>query len=1017
MPTLQPLTGGLRTRPSLATMTAVFLGLFLSASPATLQAQRVTVLSHALALVNTGDSSAPVDAGALPTSQPMQVTLRIAPTPDRVAALDQLLTDQTTSTSQSYHHWLTPQQFATTYGATDDQITTLTTWAQSQGLTVQDISAGKTRLTLSGTTGQVQQAFAVSLHHYLVSGTLHFANTSQPTVPAAIAPLVASISGLDDLPSPATAATLNTPTAINRSMLATATGSAPGTGNGTSPTADPLSTAASTVDANTTSVLTFSTSACSTDFAQSDIAAYQAIFRQANAQGITVLATSSCGTRSTGSFPASLPEVTALTTDPTTSSFVAIAPRPAWQVAPGLPADGNRYEPDLTTTSVAAFNQTLTTILQQSGGRQGNINAILYSLATSPGLYTQPDGAPAGTWEPSTGLGTVDLTVLAKVFPRTTGTFATTTSLSSSSYAVTYGQPFTLTSKVLAPTYTTANPTGTVTFVSSTQGTLGSGTIDTSGTASLVLNTPLNVGTYSIVANYSGDTNYAASSSAPPIILTVSIANATLTASISPVTGLPYGSTATVTATVTLPSSGGAPSGTVSAAIQGITSAVYTATLSPNPGGNSGTANIVVAGPPPGSYQVQVTCAGNSNYLCQTPVNLTLGTVKGNTLTTVTTVPAAPQAGQPVTLTATISDNGNGPGPYSFTGNVTFYDNGKLIATAAVGTNQASHSATLSGNVTHNIVATYSGDTFWNSSTSSPQSVNPTLLPSSLTLSSTPSGTALAGVNVVFTATVYTTISNTVGPTGTVSFFDTYNGSIVQLGGTAGAVALTPNGPNQSIARFTTTGLLSGTHSVYAIYNGDANFAPATSSTLPLTITDYNLTMIPQTLTLKAGQTGQVVTLLGLVGGFTGTVSFGCTPPPNSEATCSFSNASLTGGGSTTLSIFTTAPHATKPTQQASREGPWRLAAGSALAMLFCFALPRRRRAIPLLFTALLAASLAASMGCGNGGTATSNPSPTPTTPTDPGTPSGTQIFTITTAGSDGVFTVRHTYQYQVTIQ
>jgi hypothetical protein len=40
-----------------------------------------------------------------------------------------------------------------------------------------------------------------------------------------------------------------------------------------------------------------------------------------------------------------------------------------------------------------------------------------------------------------------------------------------------------------------------------------------------------------------------------------------------------------------------------------------------------------------------------------------------------------------------------------------------------------------------------------------------------------------------------------------------------------------------------------------------------------------------------------------------------------------------------------------------------------------------------------------------------------PTTPTDPGTPLGTQSFTITTAGTDGVNTARHDYQYQVTIQ
>jgi hypothetical protein len=1000
MPTLQPLNGGPRTLFSFATMTAVLFWLFLLAPSATLQAQRVTVISPAQSLVNIDASaSAPVDAGPLPTSQPLQVTLRIAPSPARTAALDQLLADQTDTTSPNYHKWITPQQFATNYGATDDQISTLTTWAQSQGLTVQAISTGKTRLTLSGSVAQVQQAFAVSFHHYLLAGAVHYANTPNPSVPFTIAPLIASVSGLDDLPSSAT-------TTVSTTTIASAT-----------TTADPLAMAASAVDANTAPVITFTTNACSTDFAQSEIDAYRAIFQQANAQGITVLATSSCGTRGTGSFPASLSEVTALTVDPTASFFTAIAPRPSWQVAPGLPADGNRHEPDLTTTSVTAFNQTISKILLQSGSRQGNINARLYTLGTTPGLYTQPDNAAPGTWESGTGLGVVDLAVLAKVFPRATGTFATTTSLSASSYGVTYGQAITFTSKVLAPVYTTASPTGTVTFVSSTQGTLGSATIDGTGTATLVMSTPLNVGTDSITATYSGDSNYATSSSAPPIILTVSIANAVVTASISPTTNVPYGSTATVTATVTLPSSGGAPSGTVSAAVQGITSAVYTATLTPNPGGNSGTANIVVAAPPPGTYQVQVTCAGSTNYLCQTPANVSFSTVKGNTITTVTTTPAAPQAGQPVTVTAVISDNGNGPGPYSFTGNMTFYDNGKIIATGAVGTNQASASITLSGNVTHNIVASYSGDTFWNASTSTPQAVNPTLLPSNLTLASNVSS-ALAGVNIVFTATVYTTVGNTVGPTGTVSFYDTYNGSIVQLGGAAGAVVLTPNGPTQSIARFTTTGLLAGGHSVYAVYNGDANFGPANSSTLPLTITDFNLTMIPQTLTLKAGQTGQVVILLGLVGGFNGTVSFGCTPPSNSEATCSFSNATLSGGGSTTMSIATTAPSTSlaKGSGQQASGGSWRLATGSAMAMLFCFAIPRRRRTLPLLFSALLALSVTAGLGCGVGGTATPPSSP-PTTPSDPGTPSGTQIFTITSAGFDGVSTVRHIYQYQVTIQ
>jgi hypothetical protein len=75
-----------------------------------------------------------------------------------------------------------------------------------------------------------------------------------------------------------------------------------------------------------------------------------------------------------------------------------------------------------------------------------------------------------------------------------------------------------------------------------------------------------------------------------------------------------------------------------------------------------------------------------------------------------------------------------------------------------------------------------------------------------------------------------------------------------------------------------------------------------------------------------------------------------------------------------------------------------------------------RRRSIPTLLLVVFAVCLTANLGCGQGGSATATGSTTPTL-TDPGTPLGTQIFTITTAASDGVNTVRHSYQYQVTIQ
>ncbi len=965
---------------------------------ATLHAQRLTLNTRTF---SASTETSTVDAGPVPSSQPIGLTVRIAPTPERKAALDQFLADQNTPSSPNYHHWLTPQQFAANYGATDDQLAAATTWLQSQGFAVQSVSPAKTRLSVSATAAQVQGAFSVVLRRYQIAGAQYFANATQPSLPQDVASIIAGVQGLDNMPSA-------TSRAMSRLVSATESAAqAPSDGT------DPLGTAAAAIDANITPILTLSFTECSSDLAQADYDAYRDLFRQASAQGITVLATDGCNTSGTGSFPASLSEVTAIATSATVASasgsFAGIDPRPSWQSAPGLPDDSTRQEPDLTATSTDAFAKAMTTIVQQTGTRQGNINSILYSLTTVPDLYTQPDSAPAGTWEPATGLGVVDLQKLIKVFPRATGT-ATTTSLAySGSSPIGYGTQVVLTASVSPSAFNTASPTGTVTFTSTPQGIIGSAPLSGS-TATLTLGS-LPVGSYTITASYSGDGNYAASTSNVPVSLTITIVNATLTATIAPSANVPYGSTGTVTATVALPNSSGAPAGPVTATIESVTGTVFTATLSPNPGGNTATANIVVNAPPPNSkgYTVEVSCQGNTNFQCQSPVDLIMTTVTGNTLTTMNVSPSAPQAGQPVTLTATINNAGNGTGTYTFSGNVTFYDNGTQIATAAVATNQATTNKTLAGNVQHSIVAKYSGDANWNPSTSAPQSVSPSLLPATMTLTSNFT-TALTGVNLVFTATVFTTVTNTVGPTGNVTFYDTYNGSALQLGN---PTPLTPNGPNQSIARLSTTGLLAGGHSVYAVYGGDANFGGATSSPLTITLTDYTLTLVPQTITLHPGQTGQVVMLLGLVGGFNGTVSFGCTPPANAEITCSFNPVTLSGGGSTTMSVVTTAPTTTVATTSklARQVGGWGVAVGPMLAALVFFAVPGSRRRLPTMLLVFLALGLTANLGCGQAKNSD------PPSVTDPGTPLGTQVFTITTAGSDGVNSVRHSYQYQITIQ
>ncbi len=1013
-------------------------------------AQRTPIASRTEQALQSSEAR---DAGALPGSQPLTLTLRLAPSPAQTSALDGLLEKQTDRTSAEYHRWLTPQAFASEFGANEQVVIRLRTSLAAYGLSLNELSLSGTRLTVSGTAAQVQQAFAVDLRRMATDKGMFFASRGAPTLPDDLAAMVASIAGLDDLSS-----ALNgrldfiQDDADGRSAAGT-----PGVLSepGVLREPDVLRELESAIEANLSPVLTLSSSLCSADLAASERDNLRALLRQAQAQGMTILVAGSCGDSSAPPFPAALAAVTAVTLAPDAAVAVAAAgvdPRPRWQAATGLPVDGLRHAPDFTTPSLAALADIVRTLVRQNGDRVGNLSPTLYTLAKAPGLFAQPEEAKSeeakseeakseevksaeakseevksasassvGDWQAASGLGAIDLKALLKLYPRTTAPIATTTSLVSSTYALKYGDSLTLTSTVQPASYGAASPSGAVTFSSTSQGVLGSASINSSGTATL---TPevLPVGTYTLTATYSGDASYAGSSSTSTVILTISIVNAKVTATVSPQLNIPYGATATVTATVALPEARATPSGLVSAQIEGVTGALYTAMLSPNAGGNTATANIVVSMPPPGTYTVQVSCQGNSNYQCQSPANLTVATVKGNTMTSVAVSPAAPQAGQPISLIATVANAGNGSGTYTFTGTVTFYDSGKLLATVPVATNQATTTVTLSGNRTHNIIALYSGDSNWTTSTSGAAAVSPMILPDLLNITSNVAdGTSLAGVSIIFTGTATTTVTYGVGPTGTITFFDTFEGAVVQLGT---AASMAPNGPTASIGLFSTTGLLAGTHHIYAQYSGDDNYAPSISPVLALTLSDFSLSLTPTSLDIAQGKSQAVTVLVGASGGFTGTVSLGCLPPASSEATCSFAPSSTTGGGSTVLTIATTA--ASAAAQQSFRRQPGLPTAwigGSSLAALLFLVLPRRRQSLPWLLAFLLTTSMVmGTLGCGLGTQSSSNGGSSGTSNGgssggDPGTPLGTQNFTITAAASDGVNIVRHTYQYQVTVQ
>ncbi|HXN71211.1 MAG TPA: Ig-like domain repeat protein [Candidatus Acidoferrales bacterium] len=146
-------------------------------------------------------AQAKYDTGAAPASLPMQrMLLLLRRGPDQEAALEQLMQEQQNPASPNYHSWLTPQQFGAQFGPSAQDIQTVVSWLDSQGFAVNRVSNGATVIEFSGTAGQVQSAFRTTIHKYNVNGAEHWANSSDPSIPAALAPVVVGLDTLHNFP-------------------------------------------------------------------------------------------------------------------------------------------------------------------------------------------------------------------------------------------------------------------------------------------------------------------------------------------------------------------------------------------------------------------------------------------------------------------------------------------------------------------------------------------------------------------------------------------------------------------------------------------------------------------------------------------------------------------------------------------------------------------------------------------------------------------------------------------------
>jgi subtilase family serine protease len=155
---------------------------------------RTTLKGHVHPLTRAAND----EGRAEPTLEIPRITLVLRPSDAQQQDLNQLLAAQQDPASPDYHHWLTPEQFADRFGVSQNDIDQMKTWAESQGLSVVSVARARNGISLSGPAQAVEQAFGVKIHRYRVDGELHFANTSDPSIPAAMQSVVKSIHGLND---------------------------------------------------------------------------------------------------------------------------------------------------------------------------------------------------------------------------------------------------------------------------------------------------------------------------------------------------------------------------------------------------------------------------------------------------------------------------------------------------------------------------------------------------------------------------------------------------------------------------------------------------------------------------------------------------------------------------------------------------------------------------------------------------------------------------------------------------
>jgi len=114
-------------------------------------------------------------------------------------ALDALVQQMYDSSSPSYHHFLTMQEYKEQFAPSAKDAAAVRDFLISHNMSVTSIDQNNHYVVAQARVGDAQKAFNTPINRVLLNGAVHRMTASEPSITEAVAPLVAAVQGLSDL--------------------------------------------------------------------------------------------------------------------------------------------------------------------------------------------------------------------------------------------------------------------------------------------------------------------------------------------------------------------------------------------------------------------------------------------------------------------------------------------------------------------------------------------------------------------------------------------------------------------------------------------------------------------------------------------------------------------------------------------------------------------------------------------------------------------------------------------------